>query len=110
MNTLEAFIRKNTRLWKEGDKFIVCMEEDQEVCDTMIEAQDIREDFATQALREEHKYSCDFCNLYCNEEDVMHRIEDHSFTAPYGSTFILSVDVASVPVCPICQDDMEECR
>ena len=77
--------------------------------DNLLEAQDVLEDAHDEAMNGEHKYKCDFCQQWFDECDVVHRIEDQSFTAPYGDTFVLGGDVASVPICPICSDDMEEC-
>lgn len=79
------------------------------IYEDLVEAQDNVEDLLHGVLRSESKYTCPFCQEYYNEEDVQHRIEDSTFTAPYGSTFVLGGDVASVAVCPICSDDLEEC-
>ena len=76
----------------------------------MLEAQDTLEDAYCKAMDEKHKYKCDFCQEWYDEQDVLHRIEDRTFTAPYGSTFVLGGDVGSVAVCPVCSDDLEECR
>ena len=75
----------------------------------IMDCQDDMEDEYNSIMSDRHKYRCEFCQDYYNENDVEHRIEDGTFTAPYGSTFVIGGTVASVPVCPICQDDLEEC-
>jgi len=71
------------------------------------EAQDCTEDMLNESLAFDHKYKCAFCQEYFDEKDVQHRIEDHRFTAPWGSTFTIGGDVESIAVCPICGDDIE---
>ena len=77
--------------------------------DDMCDAQDTVEDMLNEELRGEYKYYCSFCQEYYNEVDVYHRIQDETFTAPFGSTVIIGRDVTSVPVCPNCSDDLEDC-
>lgn len=72
-----------------------------------LEAEDMVEDFLNDALAFDHKYSCECCQEYYKEADVKHRVEDQRFTAPYGSTWTMGGDVASVAVCPKCNDDLE---
>lgn len=74
--------------------------------DSMDEVEDFIYDSCVEDLKSEYKYHCDFCNAHFNESDIEHRIEDQKFTAPYGSTIVIGGDVATVPVCPICKDDM----
>ncbi len=72
--------------------------------DNMVEAQNVLEKEYTKAMNGSHEYKCNFCNEWFVEDQVEHRIEDRSFTAPYGSTFVLGGEVGSVPVCPVCND------
>ena len=66
------------------------------------------EDKYNEEMDETHDYKCSFCNEWFIESQVEHRIEDSTFTAPYGSTFVLGGNVESIPVCPICKYDMEK--
>lgn len=77
--------------------------------DNILEAQDILEDHYSSSMDENHKYKCDFCIEWFDEDDVRHRIADERFTAPFGSTFVMGGNVASIPVCPCCGDDLKEC-
>ena len=79
--------------------------------ENMLEAQDFVEDLLNAALAFENKYYCDFCQEYFQEVDVQHRIEDNTFTAPFGSTLTMGGSIGSVAVCPVCRDnDLEECE
>lgn len=80
----------------------------EERCEDILEAEDYIEDEAVENLKRDHTYVCYTCNMYLQESEVRHRIEDSSFRAPYGEVFVLGGDVASVPVCPICDDDLED--
>jgi len=72
--------------------------------------QDDMEDRIAEINRENNDLYCPFCNEYFLIENVKCRIEDRSFTAPYGSTFVLGGEVGAVPVCNICKDDLEETK
>lgn len=109
MKTLEEHRKEHYEIKIEGESFIVYSEGLAVlICADMYEAQDFVEDQCREDLKSNFKYVCDFCNVYCEESEVEHRIEDITFTAPYGSTFVLGGDVGSVPVCPVCGDDMEK--
>ena len=71
---------------------------------------DDMEDQIAVINRENNDFYCQFCNEYFKKDDVKFRLEDQRFTAPYGSTFVLGGDVACVPVCNICKDDLEETK
>ena len=76
--------------------------------ESLIEAQDTLDDEFTAAMDGDHKYRCDFCQEWFDEQQVEHRIEDQSFTAPLGEIFVLGKDVGCIPLCPICGLDLEE--
>ena len=78
----------------------------EESFDSKIDAEDYIHDSCIGGLNAEYRYHCDFCNAHFNESDIEHRIEDTTFTAPLGSTIVIGGDVSTVPVCPICKDDM----
>lgn len=79
----------------------------EEVFSSFLEAEDYVEEHAEADLAEYNHYKCDFCNVYFKANEPEHRIEDSSFTAPYGSTFVLGEDISSVAVCPTCGRDLE---
>ena len=108
MKTLEEHRKANYEIRVEGKAFVVYHEGVSiQHCVDMYDAQDFVEEQCREDLKGYHKYICDFCNVYCDENEVEHRIADETFTAPYGSTFVLGGDVSSVAVCPLCGDDME---
>lgn len=91
------------------DRFLIYLDGDYlGEYDNLIEAQDTLDDEFTAAMDGDHKYRCDFCQEWFDEQQVEHRIEDQSFTAPYGSTWVIGGDLTSVPVCPVCDCDLEE--
>lgn len=73
-----------------------------------LEAEDYIEDQAEEALKDIYYYHCEFCNAYFEKDEPEHRIEDRRFTAPYGSIVVIGGDVGAVPVCPVCNEDLEE--
>ena len=80
-----------------------------EAFDGLLEAEDVTEDTLNEELRGDFDYHCDSCLEYFNRGDIEFRIEDNTFTAPYGSTFVMGGDVDVVPVCLNCGDDLGEC-
>ena len=110
MKTLEEHIREHYKLRVEDEKFVIYVaDKREEAFDNMLEAQDVMEDQAEQDLKDEYKIFCSFCNLFCGQEEVEYRLADWRYTAPYGETMAVAGHMGTVPVCPICGDDMEAC-
>lgn len=94
---------------EENGKFNVYLDgKIENTLDDEIEAQDFIYDQAKETAELEYSLHCDFCDVYFQKDEPEHRIEDDRFTAPYGSTFVMGGDVSSVPVCPVCREDLEE--
>ena len=92
------------------DKGLYVLYWDEDIHDSFTnldEANDELQDLVDTNLAEDHYYKCDFCQVYFQKDEPEHRIEDDLFTAPYGSTFVMGGDVSSVPVCPVCREDLE---
>lgn len=73
------------------------------------DCEDDMEDEYADMMNDEHHLVCLFCNEWFYTDQVEHRIEDSTFTAPYGSTIVIGGDVGSLPVCPNCKRDLDEC-
>ncbi len=53
-------------------------------------------------------FYCEWCDKRVPVEEAEKRIEDDSFTAPYGDTFIYEKNINEVEICPDCYEDLEE--
>ena len=93
------------------DKFYYFIEGEMshEGYDDKVECEDFMNDEYEFVMNEKHDYKCDFCNEWFDKDQIQFRIEDRSFTAPYGSTFVINDHIGIIAVCPICKDDIEEC-
>lgn len=53
-------------------------------------------------------FYCEWCDIEIPEENAKSRVEDDTFTAPYGDTFVSGGGECVVKTCPLCDYDLKE--
>ncbi len=53
-------------------------------------------------------FYCEWCEKQIKESEIEYRLEDDSFSAPYGDIFVPGGSIYRVEICPDCKEDLEE--